>query len=168
MSAGESRQGDRTRGDKINSIQAESGASVKIQNQSDVGPGQPRRITITGSPDRVARASQLVYALIQDGSARRARGGAAGRRFSFPLTPNTSERLSDEEVTRFVGYKRRAACACRWIARIVAYKSRATPGSARCAHAPSRGARRVSGRRGDVWTDDDGDSGARSRGKNHR
>ena len=68
-------------GDKINSIQAESGASVKIQNQSDVGPGQPRRITITGSPDRVARASQLVYALIQDGAApRRARVGARRRR----------------------------------------------------------------------------------------
>ena len=33
-------------GEKINGIQSESGAVVKIQNQSDVGPGQPRRVTI--------------------------------------------------------------------------------------------------------------------------
>jgi far upstream element-binding protein len=51
-------------GDKINSIQAESGASVKIQNQSDVGPGQPRRITVTGAPDRVAHAVRIVNELI--------------------------------------------------------------------------------------------------------
>ena len=38
-------------------------------------------------------------------------------------------------MTRFVGYKRRAACACRWIARIVAYKSRATPRVRGGAHA---------------------------------
>jgi len=51
-------------GEKINSIQAESGASVKIQNQSDVGPGQPRRITVTGAPDRVAHAVRIVNELI--------------------------------------------------------------------------------------------------------
>lgn len=58
-------------GEKINSIQVESGATVKIQNQSDVGPGQPRRITISGAPDRVARASQMLWALIDDRPAAR-------------------------------------------------------------------------------------------------
>jgi len=103
-------------GDKINSIQAESGASVKIQNQSDVGPGQPRRITITGSPDRVARASQLVYALIQDGAAARATargggGGGGGSEIFVPVDPehfgkiigrggDTIRRLQEESGVR--------------------------------------------------------------------
>ena len=52
-------------GEKINAIQTESGATVKIQNQSDVGPGQPRRVTITGPSDRVATASRMVYAIIE-------------------------------------------------------------------------------------------------------
>jgi far upstream element-binding protein len=51
-------------GEKINAIQTESGATVKIQNQSDVGPGQPRRVTITGPPDRVAAALRMVNAII--------------------------------------------------------------------------------------------------------
>jgi far upstream element-binding protein len=104
-------------GDKINGIQAESGASVKIQNQSDVGPGQPRRITITGSPDRVARASQLVYALIQDGAAARAPtrggggGGSGGSEIFVPVDPehfgkiigrggDTIRRLQEESGVR--------------------------------------------------------------------
>ena len=70
-------------GEKINSIQTESGAIVKIQNQNEVGPGQPRRITISGAPERVAHASQLVYAIIGQSSASRAaqapRGAGGGR-----------------------------------------------------------------------------------------
>ena len=70
-------------GEKINSIQTESGAIVKIQNQNEVGPGQPRRITISGAPDRVAHASQLVYAIIGQSSASRAaqapRAASGGR-----------------------------------------------------------------------------------------
>ena len=98
-------------GDKINSIQAESGASVKIQNQSDVGPGQPRRITITGSPDRVARASQLVYALIQDGARARAAARGGGSEIFVPVDPehfgkiigrggDTIRRLQEESGVR--------------------------------------------------------------------
>ena len=75
-------------GEKINGIQSESGAVVKIQNQSDVGPGQPRRVTISGLPDRVAHASQLVYALIGDSGARRAapRGAVGAPATAAPQT----------------------------------------------------------------------------------
>ena len=155
-------------GDKINSIQAESGASVKIQNQSDVGPGQPRRITITGSPDRVARASQLVYALIQAAAAEAARVAcwAARSEIFVPVDPEHFGKIIGRGGDTIRRLQEESGVRMRWIARIVAYKSRATPRGAREARTrPARGARRVSGRRGDVWTDDDGDSGARSRGR---
>ena len=167
MSAGESRQGDRHGAIKSTAYRrrAEIGED---SNQSDVGPGQPRRITITGSPD-ASRARRNWCTRIQDGTAARAAGPRAAARSEIfvPVDP--------EHFGKIIG---RGGDTIRRLARESGVRMQVDransrvqiTGDAGCEVAPHASCRcsTRSGRRGDVWTDDDGDSGARSRGKNNR
>eukprot|EP00982_Pelagococcus_subviridis_P003548 26724-Pelagococcus_subviridis.AAC.2 len=65
-------------GDTINSIQAKSGAHVKIQPSHEVVPGQPRRITISGVPGAVADAAQLVNDIIRETELKHSRASLPG------------------------------------------------------------------------------------------
>jgi hypothetical protein len=47
-------------GETISSLQAQSGANIKVQSSTEVPHGQPRRVTISGSAGAVAAAKRLV------------------------------------------------------------------------------------------------------------
>ena len=67
-------------GESINSIQANSGAHVKIQPSSEVAPGQPRKIYITGAAAAVAEAARAVNEIIREHQAEKSAAAAkAGR-----------------------------------------------------------------------------------------
>ena len=63
-------------GESINSIQASSGAHVKIQPSSEVAPGQPRKIYVTGAAAAVAEASRVINQIISDHQAEKSAAAA--------------------------------------------------------------------------------------------
>ena len=65
-------------GESINSIQASSGAHVKIQPSSEVAPGQPRKIYVTGAAAAVAEASRQVRQIISEHQAEKSAAAAKG------------------------------------------------------------------------------------------
>ena len=102
-----------------------------------------RRSWCTRSSDNQARAARR--------RRRAARAAVATRRaprFSSPSSRTSSVRLSVEAERRFVGCKKRAACACKSIDRTVACKSRATR---RGVKSPERCFRKSSTRRTNPW-----------------
>ena len=66
-------------GESINSIQANSGAHVKIQPSSEVAPGQPRVIYITGAAAAVAEAARAVNEIIREHQAEKSAAAAKAR-----------------------------------------------------------------------------------------
>jgi far upstream element-binding protein len=66
-------------GESINSIQANSGAHVKIQPSSEVAPGQPRKIYITGAAAAVAEAARAVNEIIREHQAEKSAAAAKAR-----------------------------------------------------------------------------------------
>ena len=63
-------------GESINTIQSSSGAHVKIQPSSEVAPGQPRKIYITGAVANVAEASRMVNEIIREHQAEKSAAAA--------------------------------------------------------------------------------------------
>ncbi|KAL0897580.1 hypothetical protein Bca101_081541 [Brassica carinata] len=68
-------------GETIKSLQLQSGAKIQVTRDMDADPNAPTRtVDLTGTPDQISRAEELINEVLQDAETGGAAGGGGGSR----------------------------------------------------------------------------------------